>query len=133
MQCSLTEHLYEIAAVNLIQIFDQMCQRCYQNPAEYRLKMVLNTRDPRKHHRLALTRMEIIHEGVMPFIFHNSCPSKHHHTFLCHDCVMDEYCMAEHGGRWKCMNVLVDEENIRRTKLYLISLDHPPKVQWKSL
>ena len=124
MQCSSTKHLYEIEAVNLIQIFDQMCERCYENPAEYRLKMVYNTRDIRKRHRLRPTRMEVTCDHSMPLIIHNSCPSKHHHTFLCYDCVMDEYCMAEHSGRRKCMNILKDEKRINNTRGKLVKLDY---------
>ena len=47
--------------------------------------------------------MENTSNVYKPTISHPSCRSEYHSTLLCHDCILDEYCMGEVEKNIKCM------------------------------
>ena len=136
MQCSKVDHLYQIVAVNQMQIYNrsqleyyegfstfQDCHRCGENLAEYRLKMGLVSRKLRDRRRLKSVIMENTSNVYKPTISHSSCRSEYHSTFLCHDCILDEYCMAEIEKNVKCMMDVEDVNQIEAVQNLIAELD----------
>lgn len=136
MQCSKVDHLYEIVSVHQIQIYAQRqqespeeytsypdCQRCRENLAEYRLRMGLVSRKLRDRHRIKSIIMENTSDVYKPTISHPSCRSEYHSTLLCHDCILDEYCMGEIEKNVKCMLDVEDDAKIESVRSLIAKLD----------